>query len=186
MIEVLHKFNKFFQKTDKKNSNTKGSSKLEKEDSSLCSLLDYQEKQNYNFSKKNAKANDGSVKLSMLNPVYTTINISLIIILLSLKFYHAVPLSHDHVFFKVPVPCYYQLYQVNLLIFHIYNSILGILGFLIMYILITTAKLKLEFIRDTSNTSQLKLIMLIIFSLLYNVSAMIEAFIPLIGKDRFN
>lgn len=182
MIDVLDKLKYFFKKKDKKNNYSKGSYKQEKEDSSLCSLLDYHEKKNYNFSKKNAQANDGSVKLSMLNPVYTTINISLIIILLSLKFYHAMPLSHDHVFFNITVPCYFQLYMVNPLIFHIYYSIIGLLGFLIMYILYTTAKLKLDYIKDNGNIFQLKRMLLIVFGLMFNVSSMIEAFVPLISK----
>jgi hypothetical protein len=182
MIEVFEKIKDFFGYKEKKFSTPKGSNKAEKEDSSLCSLLDYQERQNYKFSKQNAKANADSIKLSVLNPIYTAINISLIVILLGLKVHHNVPMSHDKVIKGMSIPCYFELYKINPVVFHIYHCLSGVLGYGIIYVLYSSLKLKLEYIKDKMIFSHVKLVSLLLFGSLFNLCTFVESFIPYIGK----
>lgn len=182
MNDVFENLRNWLNKKDKTNTNYKRPNKADMEDSSLCSLLDYQEKQNYKFSKKKAKAENDSIKLSMLNPIYTTINLSLIIILISLKINNQIQLKNDKMLYNIIVPSYYDLYIVNPIIFHLYKSIEGLIGFCIVYVLYSTANLKIEYIRDKSFSSQLKLIFLLMFGLIFNLTAIIEAFIPYLSN----
>lgn len=182
MIEVFENLKNWLNNKEKKNFSIKRFPKGEMEDSSLCSLLDYQERQNYKFSNKKAKAKNDSFKLSILNPIYTTINISLIIILISLKSYNHIQLDNDKKFYNIVVPSYFELYQVNPLIFHVYKSLEALLSFFIFYVLYSTAKLKIENIRDMNRLSQFKLIFILMFGMLYNLASIIEAFIPYIGR----
>jgi len=168
-------------KSSKQNSN-----KGDIEDSSLCSLLDYQERQKYKFKFENNMRNEiDSLRLSLIPPIYFTINISLYLILFYLKLKNNITLNNDYIFNKITFPGFFELYKVNTLIFHLYYSISSILGFIITVIIFNTLKQKVEASKAKTILNSLILYILLFFGLIYNMGTLVVSFIPY-ATDYYN
>ncbi len=178
----------FFQKNN--------NAKIPNQKSGLCN--DPEEKKgllsNQNFrrnsfpnSVKKTKPEEDSFKIRLLPSIYLGVNVSLILILLFIK-YNKNFISQNDLVTKsfIVLPDFFDLYKVNNLIFHCYNIILSIVGFLISFLLYNLHYNQQAALKKNQFVYTYRLYFMLFFGIISNIFLLVISFTPKISDLELN
>jgi hypothetical protein len=138
-------------------------------------------------SEKKTKAEEDSFKIRLLPSIYLGINVSLILILLFFK-YNKNFISQNDLVTKtfIVLPDFFDLYKVNNIIFHCYNIILSIVGFLISFLIYNLLYNQVVAQRKNDFYYTSRLYLMLFFGILSNIFLLIISFTPKISDLELN
>ena len=177
---VKNKINSFFKGKSPKYTETQ----KDIEENSVL-LRKFEGRKSLSINKK-PNTDDSSLNIRLLPSLYFGVNLSLIFILLILKFNNNVIFEDDLVTKEVILPDFFDLYKVNNLVFHCYEIVLSILGFLITFFVYNL--FYNIFVEQKMNSFKYmyKLHLMLIFGMISNIFLLIISFTPSLNDLNIN
>ncbi len=148
------------------------------ENSSLCSLLDEQERKNNAILRRKFLESSNTIKnnrLSTLTLIYLVLNISQIASLLFIKWYQAIELESDIKFHHTVIPNFFKLKNINPIVFNIFTLTVAVVGLLIILSLFIVAKL--DRYQKIIKNSQFGLYALLVFGVISQIIQVLIAYL---------